>query len=163
MGFEGIGQSVDSQLEGAFGMMRDTSLQPAGVQACHPITGNFSDHYKKLGQFNFLLRADVPLDRVVDFFVAVHPFLPLHYPFLDFGNGRLTLGVETLAKGEWGSIADRARELDGHALIEKAPVEFKQESDVFGRPRPEWRIMHRLKAALDPKNIFAPGCLPGKV
>ena len=44
-------------------------------------------------------------------------------------------------------------------MIEKAPEEFKQENDVFGRSRPEWGIMHRLKNVLDPENIFAPGRL----
>jgi FAD/FMN-containing dehydrogenase len=39
----------------------------------------------------------------------------------------------------------------------------KKHNDVFGTTRPEWKIMHRIKAALDPHNIFAPGRLPGKV
>jgi FAD/FMN-containing dehydrogenase len=47
--------------------------------------------------------------------------------------------------------------------LEKAPEEFKKRNDVFGTPQPEWKVMHRIKKALDPDNIFAPGCLPGKV
>ena len=43
------------------------------------------------------------------------------------------------------------------------PDDFRQENDVFGSPRLEWKVMHRIKAAMDPDNIFAPGSLPGKV
>jgi FAD/FMN-containing dehydrogenase len=48
-------------------------------------------------------------------------------------------------------------------MLEKAPLAFKEQNDVFGKSRPEWKIMHRIKAALDPHHIFAPGRLPGKV
>jgi FAD/FMN-containing dehydrogenase len=51
----------------------------------------------------------------------------------------------------------------GHGLLMKAPDDFRKENDVFGPPRPEWKVMHRIKAAMDPDNIFAPGALPGKV
>ena len=104
-----------------------------------------------------------PLDRLLDLYASVHSSLPLHYPFLDFGNGRIALGLEALARDDWLDMVDHARELGGHALIERAPDKFKQENDVFGRPRPEWDILHRLKTVLDPKTIFAPGRLPGKV
>ena len=163
IGFEGVGKSVDSQLARAGDLLAQRSMQSARVQDCHPIAGRFSDPYETLHQFDFLLRADVPLDRLAEWFVSMQPSLPLHYPFLDFGNGRAILGLETLERTKWRDIADKALEMGGHALIEKAPEEFKQENDVFGRSRPEWGIMHRLKNVLDPENIFAPGRLPGKV
>ncbi|MBM3333606.1 FAD-binding oxidoreductase, partial [Candidatus Sumerlaeota bacterium] len=34
--------------------------------------------------------------------------------------------------------------------------------DVFGPPRPEWELVHKIKKALDPRRIFAPGRLPGR-
>jgi len=34
---------------------------------------------------------------------------------------------------------------------------------VFGPPRPEWDLMHRVKDILDPKHVFAPGRMPGRV
>jgi FAD/FMN-containing dehydrogenase len=33
---------------------------------------------------------------------------------------------------------------------------------VFGPYRLEWGILRRIKHALDPRNIFAPGRLPGE-
>jgi FAD/FMN-containing dehydrogenase len=133
------------------------------VQECHPITGKFRDQYKAFEQYGFFLRADVPLDKLADLFVSAQSSLPLHYPFLDFGNGRVVLGLEMCARSEWLDFADHASVLGGHALLEKAPDDFKQGTDVFGRDRPEWGIMHSLKNVLDPHHIFAPGRLPGKV
>jgi FAD/FMN-containing dehydrogenase len=51
----------------------------------------------------------------------------------------------------------------GHAVLEKAPDGFKQGCDVFGTPRPEWKVMNRIKDILDPKHIFSPGRMPGRV
>jgi len=163
IGFEGVGQSVDSQLERATHLLQERSVSSVAVQACQPIAGKFRDQYKTLEEYGFLLRADVPLDRLADLFASAQPFLPWHYPILDFGNGRVTLGLGMLAVSEWLDFADHASVLDGHALVEKAPDDFKQEADVFGRDRPEWGIMRRLKSVLDPHHIFSPGCLPGNV
>ena len=62
----------------------------------------------------------------------------------------------------WGAICDLGAQLGRHVVMEKAPDEFKQHNDVFGKRRPEWKIMHRIKAALDPHHIFARGRLPGR-
>ena len=53
-------------------------------------------------------------------------------------------------------------DLSGHLMLKKAPAEFKKNHDVFGPVRPEWKIMHKVKEALDPHQIFSPGRLPGK-
>ena len=63
----------------------------------------------------------------------------------------------------WHEIGQRLRELAGHAVLEKSPDEFKARNDVFGPPRPEWNLMHRVKVILDPKLIFAPGRMPGLI
>ena len=61
------------------------------------------------------------------------------------------------------AIFTLANNYDGHVLLEKAPDEFKKHNDVFGLPNAAWHIMHKIKARLDPDNIFSPGRLPGKV
>ena len=53
--------------------------------------------------------------------------------------------------------------LGGYAVLETAAEEFKRGNDVFGAERPEWKLMHRVKDALDPKHIFSPGAMPGRV
>ena len=47
-------------------------------------------------------------------------------------------------------------------ILEKAPEDFRAKQDVFGPPRPEWKLTHGVKASLDPHGIFSPGCLPGR-
>jgi len=74
----------------------------------------------------------------------------------------VTVGLATLADDAWARIGSLAQHAMGHAILEKAAADFKRRHDVFGPPRPEWAIMHRLKAALDPHGVFAPGRLPGR-
>jgi FAD/FMN-containing dehydrogenase len=111
----------------------------------------------------FILRADVPLDEVAGFVKLLSSRLTDADMFVDFGCGRILTGFEVMNDEAWGQICDLGDQLGGHVMMEKAPVEFKKQNDVFGTTRPEWKIMHRIKAALDPHTIFAPGRLPGKI
>jgi hypothetical protein len=63
IGFEGIGKSVESQMERAESLLREKSMQSVSMQDCHPVKGRFSQQYNTLDQFDYLLRTDVPLDR----------------------------------------------------------------------------------------------------
>jgi FAD/FMN-containing dehydrogenase len=63
----------------------------------------------------------------------------------------------------WAAIGQGLGELAGYAVLEKSPDEFKARNDVFGPLRPEWALMHRVKAILDPEHVFAPGRMPGRV
>ncbi|NNK14941.1 MAG: hypothetical protein HKP52_11950, partial [Desulfofustis sp.] len=51
----------------------------------------------------------------------------------------------------------------GHCKLLKASEEFGKEHDLFGSSRPDWRLSHMIKNALDPDNVFGPGALPGRV
>jgi FAD/FMN-containing dehydrogenase len=82
---------------------------------------------------------------------------------LDFGCGRVMAGIDDLSDEQWSLLCELALEHDGHILLEKAPDEFKKRNDVFGLPSSAWKVMHRIKAELDPHNLFAPGRLPGRV
>jgi D-lactate dehydrogenase (cytochrome)/glycolate oxidase len=133
-------------------------------QEAYPVQdGIFGGIYTELGQSAFILRVDVPLDEVDGFVTFLSSRLTDAKMFLDFGCGRILAGFEVMQADEWRQICDFGDQRGGHVLMEKAPVEFKKHNDVFGTTRPEWKIMHRIKAALDPHNIFAPGRLPGKV
>jgi FAD/FMN-containing dehydrogenase len=71
-------------------------------------------------------------------------------------------GLGDLSDDNWDRMCAVALGQGGHLILEKAPVQFKKKHDVFGLSRPEWPVMHRIKAALDPQNVFAPGRLPGR-
>lgn len=116
-----------------------------------------------MAQSSFILRADLPLDQGVGFVQSLDEWLSEPRLFLDCGCGRIFAGFETMPDGTWGQLCDLGNQLGGHVILENATVEFKKHHDVFGLDRPEWKVMHRIKAALDPQHIFAPGRLPGKV
>jgi len=163
IGFEGFSETVDYQIEKCGALLEKGSLQSL-EQADYPVhQGKFSNVYENLAQASFILRADFPLDRVPGFLSALNGRSALSTVFPDFGCGRLLAGLDNLSDDEWLHICDLAGKHDGHCLLEKAPDDFKKRNDVFGTPRPAWKVMHRVKAALDPDNIFSPGCLPGKI
>jgi glycolate oxidase subunit GlcD len=163
VGFEGFSQTVDYQMEKC-----GTVLETAGLhslkRADYPVhDGRFGDEFGEMGQSPFILRADFPLDRVAGFIGALDDRPALSKVFLDFGCGRLLAGLDDMGDDDWTRLCERIGQHNGHGLLVKAPDDFRKRNDVFGTPRPEWKVMHRIKAAMDPDNIFSPGCLPGRV
>ena len=163
IGFEGLNQTVDSQLKRSTARLQSGALHSIRAESYDLSTGEFSEHYNGLNQSQFVLRADLPLDCIAEFYHSTKAAVSFQCPLLDFGSGRITAGLEEITDAAWLQMCDLSAKLDGHLVFEKAPDNFKQRHDVFGQPRPEWEVMHKLKAALDPGNIFAPGRLPGKV
>jgi glycolate dehydrogenase FAD-linked subunit len=163
IGFEGFSQTVEYQLE-----MCGNVLETAGLHSPektdYPLhAGKFGAKFDEMGQSPFILRADFPLDRVAGFISALDERPELASVFLDFGCGRILAGIDDMKDDGWTRLCEIIDQNDGHGLLVKAPDDFRKRNDVFGRPRPEWKVMHRIKAVMDPDNIFSPGCLPGKV
>jgi hypothetical protein len=163
IGFEGLDKTIEEQLKRTRILLEKDGLVSRHQQNYSVHDGIFKDIYKELAQSGFILRADLPLDQVVGFASSLDGRLSEPKLFLDCGCGRIFAGFENMPNGMWGRLCDLANQMGGHVVMQKAPVEFKQHNDVFGRARPEWKVMHRIKAALDPRNLFAPGRLPGKI
>jgi len=163
VGFEGFSQTVDYQMEKCEAVLETAGLQSLEKTDYSVHEGNFVDEYSQMARSPFILRADFPLDRVAGFLGMLDDHPSLSQIFLDFGCGRLLAGLDELSDDDWAHLGEIIDQQSGHGLLVKAPDDFRQRNDVFGRPRPEWKVMHRIKAALDPDNIFAPGSLPGKV
>jgi len=163
VGFEGFSKTVDYQLEKCGAVLAAANLK-SPENSDYPVhAGRFGDVYQEMGRSPFILRADFPLDRVADFIQALDGRPVLSGVLLDFGCGRIWAGLDTLANEDWKRTCELIDQSNGHGLLIKAPDDFRRENDVFGPPRQEWKVMHRIKAAMDPDNIFAPGSLPGKV
>jgi len=163
VGFEGFSQTVDYQMEKCGAVLAAAGLH-SPEKTDYPVhAGKFEDEWGEIGQAPFILRADFPLDRVAGFMGVLDDRPALTKVFLDFGCGRLLAGLENMSDDDWARLCERIDRHDGHGLLVKAPDDFRKRNDVFGTPRPEWKVMHRIKTALDPNSIFAPGCLPGKV
>ena len=163
VGFEGFSQTVAYQLEKCGAVFEAAQLQSLS-KADYPVhEGRFGDVYQKMGAAPFILRADFLLDRVADFINGLDGRPALSNVLLDFGCGRVLAGLDSLDNTDWTHLCEVIDRHDGHGLLMKAPDDFRKENDVFGRPRAEWKVMHSIKAAMDPDNIFAPGALPGKI
>jgi FAD/FMN-containing dehydrogenase len=163
VGFEGFSQTVDYQMEKCGAVLETGGLQSLEKTDYPIVEGNFVDQYSQMAQSPYILRADFPLDRMADFINVLDDRPSLSKIFSDFGCGRLLAGLDGLSDDDWAHLCEKIEQHSGHGLLVKAPDDFRRRNDVFGRPRPEWKVMHRIKAAMDPDNIFSPGCLPGKV
>ena len=163
IGFEGFSLTVDYQLEKCGAVLETAGLHSSEKDDYPVHEGKFGGELGEIGQSPYILRADFTLDRVAGFIDAFDARPALSKVFLDFGCGRLLAGLDDMSDNEWAHLCDRIHQHNGHGLLIKAPNDFRKQNDVFGRLRPEWKIMHRIKATLDPDNIFAPGSLPGKV
>ncbi|MCP4752795.1 MAG: FAD-binding protein [Proteobacteria bacterium] len=162
VGFEGFSQTVDYQLEKASELLEEGSLKSIDAVDYAPIAGLFQKDFTDFDRLSYVLRADFPLNRLLNFVEAISKELKIANMFIDFGCGRILAGFNTMDSEIWQRIGDLSIEYQGHAVLEKTPGDFREKHDVFGPPRPEWKTVHRIKAGLDPNNRFAPGRLPGK-
>ena len=54
-------------------------------------------------------------------------------------------------------IRQRAENLGGNLVVEKAPLEIKTEIDCWGSAGSAAELMKRVKYQLDPENVLSPG------
>jgi D-lactate dehydrogenase (cytochrome) len=163
VGFEGFGETVAAQLARAKALFEKADFKSVCADDYDVLTGPFSRLYDRIAGCPFVLRMGVPPDRADRAAALLRQQARVEALLVDFGSGRILAGSSDMKDASWHEIGQRLRELAGHAVLEKSPDEFKTRNDVFGPPRPEWNLMHRVKVILDPKLIFAPGRMPGRV
>ena len=163
VGFEGFAGTVRDQANRVGEQCEAAGLRHVALQEYDVYVGNFSPHLDCLVQQTFILRADLPLANVAGFIQSADSHLLRSNVMVDLGCGRVLGGLEHVSDADWSQLCRLADRYGGHVLMEKAPVAFKQRHDIFGLKRSDWQIMRRVKTALDPNRIFAPGRLPGKV
>jgi len=163
VGFEGFGETVAAQLARAEALFEKADFRAVRAEDYDVLTGPFSGLYDRIADCLFVLRAGVPPDRACQAVEILRHQAPVDALLVDFGCGRILAGSSKVSDESWQEIGRRIRELAGHAVLEKSPDEFKTRNDMFGPPRTEWNLMHRVKDILDPKHIFSPGKMPGRV
>lgn len=159
VGFEGFGVTVGAQLDAAAGILRAARLRDDEAASYPLYQGTHAEVLRSAFAASFVVRVDVPVGLVA---AAVEALPRSADALLDFGCGRATLGFAAFSEEQWAALAAAAGNWAGHVVMEKAPEEFKKTHDVFAPERSDWKVMHRLKAALDPHGVFAPGRLPGR-
>ncbi len=162
VGFEGFRATVQSQAEGCRTLLDKAGLCEKSSQEYSPSEGPLGEVFDTLYQATFVLRADLPLDRVAGFLSDHADLLRGSALLADFGCGRITASTSELADDAWTRWGEAALAAGGSVILDKAPEAFRQRHDVFGLARPDWQLGHKIKAALDPGHVFAPGRMPGK-
>ncbi len=158
-GFEGFEETVTFQTEGCRTMFDGAGLDVGESRKYAVREGLCGEYFDLLGRGAARMRADLPLDRVSAFLSAAVEKLGSASVLVDFGCGRVTASDESSTDDTWKHFCDTARSAGGHAVLEKVPRESADGASVFGPPRADWPMMQRIKAALDPHDVFAPGRL----
>ncbi len=161
LGFEGFEKTVAAQAAQAEALFRRAGLTDLEAASYDLLTGPFAAGYRRIAANPFVLRMAVPSDRAAT--AAGWVGWPPPASLVDFGCGAVLVGLPELSAADWERTCRAAVAAGGHAVLVAAPDEFKHEHDVFGPPRPEWRLAHRIKDALDPQHLFSPGTMPGGV
>jgi len=162
-GFEGFSETVQAQIDSLYPKMDAAGLTPAAPLPFAALDGPLADDFRRLSRHPYQLRVDLPAASLAAALKRIDPYIDRQEMLVDLGCGRILSGSDELSPEGWHKIGDAVSALGGHAVLEAAPPEFKAENDVFGPEQPAWKIMHRIKRALDPEGIFAPGRLPGNV
>lgn len=161
VGFEGFHATVKYQCDAVGSMLEAAGMNEPSFQEYDPREGIFAAVWDDLYQGAFVLRADLPMDRTAAFLTDHAALLAETRMLVDFGCGRITAATEELTDEAWARWNAAACGAGGTVILEKSPESFRRTHEGFGMPRAEWPLMHRIKAALDPEGIFAPGRLPG--
>lgn len=163
IGFEGFSKIVTYLQKKYRGVLEKHGLTHQNQVEYEVHEGLFKQVYERLYRFPFVIRSNLPLDRLTNFVKAKTAHFEIAAFFLDYNSGLLVVGMEKMSDEAWSRTCDLVEKNEGHLRLDKAPDEFKLGHDVFGSPTPQWKIMRRIKRGLDPHNIFSPGRLPGKV
>lgn len=163
VGFEGLELVVDSQVERCSEVMSSANLTLVPAEEYPLLEGYLGSAYSSIWASPFVLQADVVIEQGADYVTGLSQIAKPSELLLDAAHGRVYAGFEALTGEQWKKIDSLAAKCKGHCRLLKAPESFASENDLFGSSRPEWRLSHLVKNALDPHNVFAPGVLPGRV
>lgn len=161
VGFEGLSMVVEHQVEKCQSLLDEYKLKGKDAFDYDLIDGCFKDDFNTIKLAPYTLKASVSTEQMSDLIKEIQAKAMPSSWLLDFGCGRIFAGMDSLDKDSWTSMSQTALSYNGHVQLEKSPESFRQDHDIFGETlRPEWRVMHKIKTALDPGSLFAPGRLP---
>ncbi len=162
VGFEGIDKVVDHQIERCAEKMSENGLT-GGEKADYPvIDGPFKSVFDELWEAPYICQADVVIANAKQFCEEAASIAKPATVFVDFACGRIYAGCQSLDENQWRGLDAAIGKNKGHGRLIKAPRDFREKNDVFGSGRAEWKLSHKVKAALDPNGLFSPGALPGR-
>lgn len=163
VGFEGEQKIVDEQLLRCGKVMSENGLNALTNEAYPVVDGCFKSTFDDIEQFPLVVQADLLLTRMSEFYREIEKISKPGQAMIDLGCGRIYAGFEGLTSETWSKIDSLVKRCQGHVRLIKAPEAFRKSVDVFGSIKPEWKLSHQIKKAVDPNGVFSPGVLPGRV
>jgi len=163
VGFEGMTMVVDSQIERCGEVMKVAGLVSGDTEEYPLVEGYLRPAHTSIWAAPFVLQGDVTIEQGADYIARLTVIAKPSALLLDVAGGRVYAGFDALTDKQWKEIDALSLKCKGHCRLLKAPESFADENDLFGSSRPEWRLSHVIKNALDPQHVFAPGALPGRV
>ncbi len=163
VGFEGLEIVVDSQVGRCADVMTSNGLADNAQSEYPVVEGALGEVFDAVWQSAFVMQADVVIENGADCIREMEKIVQPSHLLLDVAGGRIYAGLEALTAEQWKKLDGLFVRCQGHGRLIKAPEGFARENDMFGSFRPEWRLSHLIKKALDPDTIFSPGTLPGRV
>ncbi|MBU0968991.1 MAG: FAD-binding protein [Proteobacteria bacterium] len=162
-GFEGLSMVVEHQVEKCSQLLNSNNLKAGKIWDYDLIDGCFKDEFNKFSNAPYAMKLGVATEKMLACVNEIKNRAGVSDWFLDFGCGRIWGSMDSLDKDQWSLLTHAVMSFDGHVQLDKALASFSSGQDVFGGvPRPEWALMHKIKNALDPHSVFAPGRMPGK-
>ena len=163
IGFEGLEMVVDSQVERCSKVMQSHGLGESEQTEYPVIEGCLGGFFETIWQAPHVLQADVVIEKAADFHSQMTKIVQPSQVLLDVGGGRIHAGFDSLKAEQWSQLDNLASRCQGHLRLLKTSEDLAKEEDMFGSYRPEWRLSHLIKKALDPQGTFSPGILPGRL
>jgi glycolate oxidase FAD binding subunit len=155
VGFEEKREAVGWQVEQFESAMRDLNYIANSSDSSHPGWAAGTQMPR------LLVKASVLPSRLTWFLNQISPLATLlrAYP----GNGIVEVWLDrpdvigySRAAMLVRDIRQAATEAGGHAVIARAPADWKKHLSVWGPPRSDWALMRAVKDKLDPQRIFNP-------
>jgi glycolate oxidase FAD binding subunit len=160
LAFEDNEPSVQWQMRTIQEELRGNSLSAFVGPGSRPVYGMIT---KFTGSFPvFRLRASVPPHTVGNLCGLVTAREEPWQIKAHAGNGVVLIQANVEVGKDRASdllsmVQKFATEQGGNAVVEDCPPEWKSGLSIWGPPRNDYWLMHRIKESLDPNNIFNPG------
>lgn len=160
--FEESAVAVDWQVRQIQQEHKQLGLQPARELPRESYSQLLSrlTHWPRRAEGVAVFKANQLPGRVAPFCQLISKQMPEAATMAFAGNG--VIWVAVLEGTTWVQIGQSplrrfAEDGVGNVIVDRCPVDWKQDAPIWGAPRQDWKLMRKIKQKLDPDDILNPG------